>query len=168
MVLDGRRRLAAIKLLRGLWRGEAGFPLQTVTCSLVVGLRLTDVRTLVARLRLDPAICLAHNRGDEAVLSEKFRLAENMKEEALERYIGLSQSVISQSSRYVGKLPPGVLELLRTSAITKVDADNLLAALKKGPMSADSVAAFLEPLVAKHSTGKVQVTGARKRTAAIW
>lgn len=129
VVIDGRRRLAAIRLLRARLASERPFPLQSVPC-VVRKMRLSDALTLVARLRLDPAICLEANRGDEAVLSELFRTANQMSEEEVEQHLGISQSVVSQSSRYVRLLKPEVLVLLRAGAVTKKDADEVLKASK--------------------------------------
>lgn len=165
VIVEGRRRLAAIRLLKDKWRGSPKtFPLNTIMCSIVTS-RLRDVLGTTARLRLDPAVCLENNRGDDAVLTQHYGQANGLTGVDVEQMVGISQSDASESKSFVARLSPVALELLRAGKIMKQDADELVR-LADGPDMHDRQAALLPAMVEKQERVRQKRLAARKRNSA--
>ncbi len=127
VIVDGGRRVMALKRLRDEWDLAAGpFPIDPVNCS-VVSADLDSVRHLAAHLRLNKALQMHGNRGDEAVLTvHLMQPPHSQTEQQLMRDLKVSQPWASVSARLVERLSAAALRKLRMGEISQKDAERLM------------------------------------------
>ena len=127
VIVDGGRRVMALKRLRDEWNLATGpFPIDLVNCSVVSG-DLDSVRHLAAHLRLNKALHMHGNRGDEAVLTvHLMQPPHSQTEQQLMRDLKVSQPWASVSARLVERLSAEALRKLRMGEISQKNAERLM------------------------------------------
>lgn len=127
VIVDGHRRVAALRAMRDKWDLANGeFPIDPVLCVMTSG-PLRQVQWLQVAHRLDSNISPPDNRGDQAVLMSLLMQPEfGYSETEIRDLLGESQPWASFSWKYTTALCPAALDRFRHGTITQAQADKLI------------------------------------------
>lgn len=146
VVLDGSRRLAAMRELAQVWPADKGsFPLAEITCSVYEG-SLSNARTQSILAHLDGAVRAETNRGDEA-LAAQWLLDQDWDQNQVANMLRLTQGWVSQSATLVARLGEKAMAALRNGEINKAEADGLAGTPRKGAVDVEQQDARLEEML---------------------
>lgn len=155
VVIDGNRRIAAIKELARDWDPSKGeFPLSKVQCVIYACGLASDARLLSIGLHLGSAQGMETNAGDAAI-GIKFVHGFNSDWTQTEagKWVGRSQPWVSIYEAIADGLCPTAMACLRAGQISKTDAKMLAGWLKRGEPDAERQEAWLEKNVTVEPTG---------------
>ncbi len=126
ILIEGNRRVAAIRQLQKDWTGEQPFPLDTVTCSVREGrLDGAGARLLSIQAHVNRNLTKGTNRGDEAV-AVTWLLDVGWEPYHIEDMLGVSQPWVAQLKALAERLTPDSMKALRTGEINMPEALKLV------------------------------------------
>ncbi len=152
VVIDGSRRIAAIRQLERAWsRTDKPFPLTNLFCSVHEG-RVDAARLLSVQVHVERDLVEDTNRGDEAV-AVKWLLQTGWDPMQIQEMLGVSQAWVSQLKALAERLTSSSMAALQAGKISMQDALSLTRLSKAGVIvDAARQNAELEVLVARNAT----------------
>ena len=130
ILIEGNRRVAAIRQLEKDWASEQPFPLAAVACCVRAG-GLDTARLLSIQAHVNRDLTEGTNRGDEAV-AVKWLLKAGWEPKQIEGMLGVSQPWVSYLKTLGEYLTPEAMDALRNGHISMQDGLALVKASKSG------------------------------------